>query len=1580
MTEPTHRVVAVANGKYATLEPLARAVPDTAEIVNLLEHDHGFTGVLIDDLPQGELLAKVKGELRKQSLPGGVLVLLWIGHGQPGPGGQLLLMSRATDTYDDEVANAAQLGAWAAQTGAAQVLVIVDTCFSGAGVGAALTMADAVFTGRADPTTAWFGVIAASRSDESSLSGALPRELKRLLTEGPKDERLRVRWGVYDARVRGDDVIDALLKEWGEPRHSPQQASTGNAWPMLRNPLYRPKAQHRVVEHLLQAARGTSLDGAFFTGRESELAQIVSWIRAAKPGVCVVTGPAGSGKSAILGRIASLSDSWERARLLAIEPVDPSLDPGEGRVGAQLHCRAMDSRAAIENIAAQLELAADASIYDILSLAQKRRTDGRPMLVLLDGLDEAGDAECRSLALEVAQPLSREAMVLVGTRAVPGASGEPGLIGLLGATTDTINLGAQAETTLHDVRRYIVRRLDGVSGDMNPDAVAEEIVTSARAHDPTTDGPFLLARLITSQLRDVPVDTNRDDWKESLATSVVTALERDLERTVLVIGDRAHPTAARELLRALSCVLGSGFPADDVWPAVATALSASGTIYTRDDAYTLLEVLGRHVVAGAEGDQGVFRIAHQRLVDHLRPVIGRELGRRLHPDAARPIATAVATLYESLLDQGQSPQQHTYLWRHAWRHLADAGLEGIALLRRFVARDRDAFLPDLSLALARVGTGSFVRGSPQEAIALHREAVEIRRELGKPIDLAMSLFDLSFALGGAGDSAGSDEAAEQASDVARSAADEPTGKQMLAATLSAQALTQFLRGNPRASIRMAEEAMALIETDLDANPSASNALAAALYLTAQAALAMGDMERANDCSRRAVALLEARGEPSPWRDALMMDALVIRANVELLELSARLGKQQATGVPTVDDRPRPLAAARLVALSHNRGPTGTISDISSAEGLRILAVTTLVERQLGWATPDAPDPETLLNKALPLLKPLTGGSAEAMISMATVRLVRAPLIADRDIEGATAELLDLERELRAATPSVRLGARLGLTLDMLVDFGLATGGDIAQLVAREREAISLLTPATDRFLRNSLAQAWRKLMQILEQHVSAEEAADARERAVPVLREAHDGSLMSAVLLAGTLSDIAGDCVRRGRALEALAFADEALSLLNPLEGEHPALGMFIGVAELNRSVALMVVERAAEARRGLDRALALLDVDASIDAASGWLAITLHNLSLLDLVNLKYDAALDHATRALALFALPDVPSTPSVLALAHINRGRALRGCGRQAEGDEELRQGLAQLRAMLTSDAGTVALLAQSLDGAGAETWNEVIADLHDQPALVRELSLMRARPAEHVDETVRLLNESLLEDADDGARQRLLRTIARRERRRDVAAFDAQWQLIVGAIPDWLRVDLVLDRLFLAWVNTSTWTQSRDFLLTNLSLLDPGTDILIAEWLGDGLDAGTASTHLELLERSRAIGIDAAYAPTLARQAVEAWKETDLSSEYLTEHLEQLTAPTVVAWLTERSADGDAGGAGVEETVLAILTLTRRGEQFTAYRMLRDRVFADAQVEQALRTDDPERSHALTALHRAFEQERLPVWYAAPVSVA
>jgi hypothetical protein len=160
--------------------------------------------------------------------------------------------------------------------------------------------------------------------------GAFGELLGRLLIEGPRDADMRRRWSRHNRLITGDDLGAALIEDWADENQRPDFVSRGRRWFMLPNPLWEPDAPEQVVEHLLLAARGGDVDQrSWFTGRVAEVNQVVSWVVEGTAGVRVVTGSSGTGKSAIVGRVVSLSNPTQRARLL------DELDEGVGPCGSR---------------------------------------------------------------------------------------------------------------------------------------------------------------------------------------------------------------------------------------------------------------------------------------------------------------------------------------------------------------------------------------------------------------------------------------------------------------------------------------------------------------------------------------------------------------------------------------------------------------------------------------------------------------------------------------------------------------------------------------------------------------------------------------------------------------------------------------------------------------------------------------------------------------------------------------------------------------------------------------------------------------------------------------------------------------------------------------------------------------------------------------------------------------------------------------------------------------------------------------------------------------------------------------------
>ena len=165
-----------------------------------------------------------------------------------------------------------------------------------------------------------------------------------------------MRWSPHSVFVRGDDLCDAVLKDWDSGVQSPDFLSRGSAWWMFPNPLYDPGAPEQVVEHLLLAARGGASDDehSWFTGRTVEVDQVVAWVRSGQPGLHVITGSAGTGKTAIAGRVVSLSNREERERLLAEGHAAGARRPGRAIGAAHVHARGLTADRAADDHRRQL--------------------------------------------------------------------------------------------------------------------------------------------------------------------------------------------------------------------------------------------------------------------------------------------------------------------------------------------------------------------------------------------------------------------------------------------------------------------------------------------------------------------------------------------------------------------------------------------------------------------------------------------------------------------------------------------------------------------------------------------------------------------------------------------------------------------------------------------------------------------------------------------------------------------------------------------------------------------------------------------------------------------------------------------------------------------------------------------------------------------------------------------------------------------------------------------------------------------------------------------------------------------------
>jgi tetratricopeptide (TPR) repeat protein len=675
--------------------------------------------------------------------PAGTLVLYWSGHGQVPRDGGLRLIAADTLKQTASLLTASYITSVAAHSGAAHILLIFDTCYSGAASASVISTAIAVLASL-EGNDLWVGMIAAAMDWQRAGDGRFGARLARLLEKGPDDVRAHLWWSEQNEGITADALIYALLADWDDKAgQHPEQTQWGRGLPdvVVRNPLFSAAAPARVVEQLVDAARGGQQgEEWYFAGRQQVLAKLAGWITADQPGVKVLTGPPGSGKSAVLGQLLCLSDPALRREILRQGPIE-SADPGEGTIHAHLAARGITVKQAVRAIDEQLS---DRGI--IPNDRRGRRGRGelldaaeaavRPVIVI-DGLDEAG-SEAWQMVDQLIRPLSVNCLFVVGTRELADPDGGAPLIARLQPdSSQVISLLAEADDDA-DVRTYVRHRLRDRDDRMGPDLVATSVIAQRARPD---EGLFLLARILTAQLRAEPVDTASPGWQWRLSHSVEEAFDRDLETVPpLERGDgQAIPGAARDLLTALAWSFGAGLP-DDLWAAIAGAIS--GRAYTTAEMYFALEATGRYIIEEGDGGRAVYRLAHQRLVSHLRSATPER--------APEAIAAVVTRIYGQLLDSGNDLSRYRYLVRFTWRHCVEGGIPGLGLLGALGANHPDQVRPDVAVAFRWFGEHRMPADDTTVTIRAFEEARAAYaaltvQDIGYSADLARTLDGLGVA-------------------------------------------------------------------------------------------------------------------------------------------------------------------------------------------------------------------------------------------------------------------------------------------------------------------------------------------------------------------------------------------------------------------------------------------------------------------------------------------------------------------------------------------------------------------------------------------------------------------------------------------------------------------------------------------------------------------------------------------------------------------------------------------------------------------------------------------------------------------
>lgn len=557
----------------------------------------------------------------------------------------LILRNTRTDKIMSSALRTSDLVGWLKEGGIEHLLLIIDTCYAG-------EVASGVARFREPMPKTWLA-LASSAQDEEAVPGALTGAIQKVVDElgGPTGERYGRDpylnagefWRAVDQKLDGTQRVILMPGSQIGGRHL-----------CLPNPKYRPPhivslrpprrdlalPKAELESHWEPRSRGgieRNVPGWFFTGRAELMSRL---IRATKePGAVLVTGRLGSGKSAALARLVTLSDPEFRSQYAERVALIPAgLLPEEEAVDVAVLATGKNAAGIMTRICQAVEALDATDSEPSLEKAQKAWKDwlsqsARPVTIVIDALDEA--ARPNDVLTEVLQrlvdtePGRRRVRLIVGARSVGGPDlGEGSRI----EDAEDQLLADRVQRALHieprqgriqvdqppwwvreDMVDYITSLLRlspnspyGTAESDTVKAIADVITNEARRS-------FLFANMAARQLaaREEVVEVNDPAWRVSISQDVLGLFREDLHRAV---PDRKKREKAVHLLRAVAFSFGPGLPWPNIWPLVATAIADEKHHYGDSDIAEFLDTpLGGYLVTDCADGITTYRLFHDKL-------------------------------------------------------------------------------------------------------------------------------------------------------------------------------------------------------------------------------------------------------------------------------------------------------------------------------------------------------------------------------------------------------------------------------------------------------------------------------------------------------------------------------------------------------------------------------------------------------------------------------------------------------------------------------------------------------------------------------------------------------------------------------------------------------------------------------------------------------------------------------------------------------------------------------------------------------------------------------------------------------
>uniref|UniRef100_UPI002F919F7C ATP-binding protein n=1 Tax=Streptomyces virginiae TaxID=1961 RepID=UPI002F919F7C len=612
----------------------------------------------VEDLLRSEGVREMRGH---------ALVVFITGHGIPGTSGTHFLKLPDTDTRRKlaTAVRTSDIVMAALDSHVENVLVIVNACYA-----AKLdTELDALFKdvrqNRKDKCQ--LDVLVTCDHNQTIEVRRFPTTLRSVF------ERLRTKAGITTQYLSMEEFraeyaralpTDADRRRF-RLRHLVEGGSSFDPSPCLPNPGYAHLrdligAEHRQATaadgYWLDRATGRTQEsdaGWYFRGRDALNRKVAAFLGPRRPrGVMLITGCAGSGKSAVVARAVVLSDPEFRSDPLYKEATDlteADTIPPEGAVTAAVLAHRRGPETVTSDILRELGItplpvgpADDPVVCWTLQLQEFVQAADRPVTLVVDGLDEALERD--RIVHDVLAPLSEFCSPVPGARHADDTSAvEPAVRLLIGIrstrppNTDGTDEDAGDQHGLLEMLRHAfplaeVERTDGDDARQGIEEYLYALISTgghqdtaraaARLVAPMLSPWFIHARLAGEQLRaaaDPAALAAQETWQATLRQGIRGLLVRDLA-LVERDEDGLPRDIALALLRASAFAQGAGVPWSDVWPQMAGVFLRQRLPAEEWDASIVKLLAGRlsgYLAHDREDHRLVYRPAHEALVELL---------------------------------------------------------------------------------------------------------------------------------------------------------------------------------------------------------------------------------------------------------------------------------------------------------------------------------------------------------------------------------------------------------------------------------------------------------------------------------------------------------------------------------------------------------------------------------------------------------------------------------------------------------------------------------------------------------------------------------------------------------------------------------------------------------------------------------------------------------------------------------------------------------------------------------------------------------------------------------------------------